>query len=150
MLAMTAESPNGLLMAGRLIAEDSLSVTRGELHVDYATNRMVINSGYIWSVADAYEARPDRISELVLGGRYNVTPNWTATASGLYDFEADSYRLADFGLTYLNECVRFDLSLSRRFTSSTTVKPSTVVDLSVALLGFGGGGSAGPARVCRQ
>jgi LPS-assembly protein len=150
MLAVTAESPNGLLMAGRLIAEDSLSVTRGELHLDYATNRMVINSGYIWSVADAYEARPDRISELVLGGRYNVTPNWTATASGLYDFEADSYRLADFGLTYLNECVRFDLSLSRRFTSSTTVKPSTVVDLSVALLGFGGGGSAGPARVCRQ
>lgn len=150
MIAVTGETPTGIYLAGRMIAADDLTVTRGELHVEYETDHAAFNSGYIWSAADAFESRPDRISELVLGGRYDLTPNWTASASGRYDFEADSYRRADFGLTFKNECVLFDLSLSRRFTSSTTVKPSTNVDLSVELLGFGGGTAAGPARVCRR
>ena len=42
------------------------------------------------------------------------------------------------GLQWRNECATIDLSLSRRFTSSTSVRPSTDFDLSVELGGFGG------------
>lgn len=150
LLAVTAETADGLSLAGRVIAGSDLSATRSEMHVAYATDRLSFNSGYIWSIADADEDRTSRVSDLVLGGSYQINPWWQASASGRYDFEGDSYRSADFGLTYRNECLNVDLSLSRRFTTSTSVKPGTTVDLSVELLGFGGGTAAGPNRMCRR
>ena len=150
LLALTAETADGLALAGRVIADTDFSVTRGEVHAAYDAQRFTVNSGYIWSIADPYEGRTDRVSDLVLGGSYKITPWWEASASGRYDFEGDSYRSADFGLTYRNECLNVDLSLSRRFTTSTSVRPGTTVDLSVELLGFGGGTAAGPARTCRR
>lgn len=150
LLALTAETADGLSLAGRVIAASDLSVTRGEMHAAYESDRFTVNSGYIWSIADPAEGRPDRVSDLVLGGSYQITPWWQTSASGRYDLEGDSYRSADFGLTYRNECLNVDLSLSRRFTTSTSVRPGTTVDLSVELLGFGGGTAAGPARMCRQ
>jgi LPS-assembly protein len=50
---------------------------------------------------------------------------------------------------FLNECLKLDVSLSRRFTSSTSVTPTTDFSLSLDLVGFGGGAAAGPARTCR-
>lgn len=150
MLALTAETAGGLELAGRLIADGDLSVTRGEMHVDYSADRFAVNSGYIWSIADPAESRPNQVSDFLIGGSYEITPFWKASASGRYDFEGDSYRSADFGLTYRNECLNVDLSLSRRFTTSTSVRPGTTVDLSIELLGFGGGTAAGPSRTCRR
>lgn len=150
LLAMTAETAGGLELAGRLIAQDDLSVTRGEMRVDYGAERFSVSSTYIWSIADTAESRPEAVSDLVLGGSYRLTPYWQASAAGRYDFQGDSYRSADFGLTFRNECLNVDLSLSRRFTTSTSVRPGTTVDLSVELLGFGGGTEAGPSRTCRR
>ncbi len=150
LLAVTAETAGGLNLAGRVIADDDLSVTRGEVLAEYATPDLWLNTGYIWSIADLDESRPSRVSDLVLGAGYQISPGWQATAAGRYDFEADQYSSADFGLSFKNECLLVDLSLSRRFTSSTTVRPGTTVDLSVELLGFGGGTEAGPARTCRR
>lgn len=150
LLAVTADTPSGLELAGRIIADDDLSVTRGEVLADYGSDRVWGNLGYVWSIADAAESRDDAVSDLVIGGGYQITPAWSATASGRYDFTTDSYRSADFGLEFKNECLLVDLSLSRRFTSSTTVRSGTTVDLSVELLGFGGGTEAGPARMCRR
>ena len=53
------------------------------------------------------------------------------------------------GIGYRNECVNIDLSLSRRFTSSTNVEPSTDVGLTVSLNGFGQDGRP-YARGCTQ
>ncbi len=150
MFALTAESANGLSLAGRVITDSNLSAARSEVHVDYAANGFSVNSGYIWSIADATEGRNAQVSDFVLGGGYQINPWWSATASGRYDFEGDSYRTADFGLAYRNECLNIDLSLSRRFTTSTTVSPGTTVDFSVKLVGFGTGTAAGPNRMCRR
>ena len=54
------------------------------------------------------------------------------------------------GVEFRNECLRMDLSLSRRFTTSTSVSPTTDIGFSVDLLGFGGSAKAGPARACRS
>ena len=70
--------------------------------------------------------------------------------SGRYDFEADRATRAGVGLEFRNECLLVDLSLSRRFTTSTSVKPTTDFGLSVDLLGFGGSAKPGPARRCRS
>jgi LPS-assembly protein len=63
---------------------------------------------------------------------------------------ADRGTVAGLGVEFLNECVRLDVSLSRRFTSSTSVTPTTDFNLSLDLVGFGGSGTGGPARTCRQ
>lgn len=66
-----------------------------------------------------------------------------------YDFAADRAASAGLNLAFRNECLKLDLAVSRRFTSSTSVRPTTDFGLSVDLLGFGGKAKRGPAAACR-
>lgn len=149
MVGATVDAPGGLQLAGRMITSSNLDVTRGEVHAAYSSSRYSISAGYINSIADPVEARVDKVSDIVLSGSYTFTPQWSGTASGRYDFDADSYSRIDLGLAYRNECASFDLSISRRLTSSTNLQPSTTVDVSFGLIGFGSGAS-GAARMCRN
>lgn len=141
--------PQGLAMTNRLIIDDGFGLTKAELRVDLQRQQYGLSSSYLWIQADPGENRLTDSEELVLDGRYDLTPNWEAKASGRFDLEADRATQAGLGLEFRNECLALDLSLSRRFTSSTSVEPTTDFGLSVDLLGFGGGGKAGPARRCR-
>ena len=116
----------------------------------HSTPKTALSSSLIWAVADPLEDRPDPTQEITFDARRKLTPNLTAKVSGRYDFVGDQGTLAGLGLEFLNECVRFDVSLSRRFTSSTSVTPTTDFGLSLDLVGFGGGVTGGPARSCRQ
>lgn len=149
MIGATLDTPGGLQVAGRVIASSNFDVTRGEMHAAFTTSRYSISAGYINSIADPVEARVDRVSDIVLSGSYQFTPQWSGTASGRYDFVADGYSRVDMGLTYRNECASFDLSVSRRLTTSTNLQPSTTIDVSFGLIGFGSG-SSGAARQCRK
>ncbi|WP_137112320.1 LPS-assembly protein LptD [Rhodobacter sp. SY28-1] len=141
---------DGLAVTGRLVLDDDLSVTKGEARVTLNGPKTAIATSVIWAVADPSENRPDPTQEFTFDARRKVTPNWTAKLSGRYDFVADRGSVAGMGLEFLNECVRFDVSLSRRFTSSTSVNPTTDFGLSLDLVGFGSGVTGGPARTCRQ
>lgn len=141
---------DGLAITGRLVMDDELSLTKGEARVTLNGPKTAIASSMIWAVADPLENRPEPTRELSVDARRKLSPNWTATFSGRYDFEADQGTVAGLGLVFLNECVRFDVSLSRRFTSSTSVNPTTDFGLSLDLVGFGSGVTGGPARTCRQ
>lgn len=141
---------DGLGLTGRVLFDDGLDATKAEMRLDLSRDRYGLSSSYIWAVADTLENRPFDTAELVVDGHYDVTGNWTVSGQSRYDFAASRASRAGFGVAYRNECIRVDLSLSHRFTSSTSVKPNTNFDLSVDLLGFGSGGEAGPARVCRR
>ncbi len=141
---------DGLALSGRLVLDDDLSVTKGEARVTVNGPRTAVATSVIWAVADPLENRPDPTQEITFDARRKITPNWTANFSGRYDFVADRGTVAGLGLEFLNECIRFDVSLSRRFTSSTSVKPTTDFGLSLDLVGFGSGVTGGPARTCRQ
>lgn len=141
---------DGLAVTGRLVIDDGLGLTKGEARVTMNGAKTSVATSVIWAVADPLENRPDPTQEFTLDARRRVTPNWTAKVSGRYDFVADRGTVAGLGLEFLNECVRLDVSLSRRFTSSTSVNPTTAFGLSLDLVGFGGGVTGGPARTCRQ
>lgn len=141
---------DSLALSGRLVLDDDFGVTKAEARVTVSTPKTALSSSMIWAVADPLENRPDPTQEITFDARRKITPNWTAKASGRYDFQGDQGTLAGLGLEFLNECVRFDVSLSRRFTSSTSVSPTTDFGLSLDLVGFGGGVTGGPARSCRQ
>ena len=140
----------GMGLTNRLIFNDDLALTKGELLAAVSGARYGFAAGYVYAVADLAENRPDPTSELNIYSTYKITSNWTAQFANRYDFEAARAANAGIGLTYRNECLLVDLSLSRRFTSSTSVKPTTDFGLSVELLGFGGGSAPGPARGCRR
>ncbi|WP_128516737.1 LPS-assembly protein LptD [Tabrizicola thermarum] len=141
---------DGLALSGRLVLDDDLSVTKGEARVTVNGPKTAVATSVIWAVADPLESRPVPTQEITFDARRKITPNWTANFSGRYDFVADRGTVAGLGLEFLNECIRFDVSLSRRFTSSTSVKPTTDFGLSLDLVGFGSGVTGGPARTCRQ
>lgn len=140
----------GLALTNRMILADDLAVTKGELRLDVTRPGYALATGYSYVPADVEEDRPDAINELALDGSYDLTRAWTVHGTGRYNLDAATLAEAGVNLTFRNECLNVDLSLSRRFTASTSVSPSTVFGLSVELLGFGGSATAGPARQCRQ
>lgn len=141
--------PGGLTLTNRMLIDTGLELTKAEFRMDLQRERYGLSSSYVWLQADAAEDRDADTQELYLDGRYAMTESWTGKLSARYDFEADRATRAGIGMQYRNECLLVDLSLSRRFTSSTSVDPTTDFGLSVDLLGFGGSAKAGPARKCR-
>jgi LPS-assembly protein len=150
LLAWGVQNADGVSLTNRLLLSDDLSLTKAELRFDLARPRYSLSGGYEYLLADPAENRPDRLSELVLDARYDLTRNWSAGLANRYDLVAHRATRAGLVMTFQNECVDFNLSLSRRYTSSTNVRPSTDFGLSVELLGFGGGSAAGAAKVCRR
>jgi LPS-assembly protein len=137
-------------LTNRIVFDDDFSMTKAEFAAKYTADRFSLITGYVHTQADASESRNDPISELTLTSGFQFNQNWTGRLASRYDFESERTAKASAGLTFRNECLLVDLSLSRRFTSSTSVKPTTDFGLAVELLGFGGGSAAGPARQCRR
>ncbi len=146
LIAMQLQS-EGLSVTNRMVMDDDLSLSKGELRLDFNQNRYAVAAGYVYAVADLTENRPDATQELVLDASYDLTPAWTASLVTRQDLIAGRATRAGLGVTFRNECMDLNLSLSRRYTSSTTVQPTTDFGIQVEILGIGGN-QAGPARQC--
>ena len=147
-MAWSVEDDRGLAVTNRLVIDDTLSLTKAEMRFDYANPSLTLSGGYEYLLADASEDRAETASEIVLAARRKLAANWTADLATRYDLRSQRFARAGLDLDFRNECLALTLSLSRRYTSSTSVKPSTDFGLSVELLGFGGGSEGGPSRVC--
>ena len=79
-------------------------------------------------------------NEFALDARYRVQPNWELRGLWRYDVASDSNLRAGAGITYGNECAEFDLSVSRRYTSSDNLPPSTSIGFNLRLAGIGDDG----------
>jgi len=148
--AVNVDLTGQLALTARAVLDNDLDLTKGEARFSYNGTRTALATSLIYAVADPMENRPDPTREVTFDARRKLNPNWTAKLSGRYDFVADRGTVAGMGVEFLNECVRFDVSLSRRFTSSTSVSPTTDFGLTLDLVGFGSGVTGGPARSCRQ
>lgn len=148
--ALQLATDRGLSLTNRLLLDESLSMTKAELLFSYDQPRYGIEAGYLFHRADPAEGRSIDTKELVFDGHMALgQAGWSARLMNRYDLEAERASNAGLGLAFRNECLVVDLSLSRRFTSSTSVDPTTDFSISLELLGFGGSGEAGPARQCR-
>ncbi|PWE34166.1 LPS-assembly protein LptD [Maritimibacter sp. 55A14] len=144
-----AVSP-GLSLVHRAVFDDDLDFAKAEARLGWTTEDLELASSYVWLRADPAESRPEDLSEIYVDAGYQLTDQWRARANWRYDIVADDTTRAGFGVTYQNECIAVDLSLSRRFTSSTNVTPSTDFGLTVSLTGFGDrGDGASRAHKCR-
>ncbi len=139
-----------LNLINRSIFDDQFSIARNETRLDWTGDLFNIGSSFIWLEADAPLGRPIDTSEWNVDGAYRLSRHWTLSSEFRYDFAANRTTRAGLGLTYQNECAIVDLSVSRRFTSSTNVTPTTDFNMSVQLAGFGARGIGGEsfARRC--
>lgn len=151
MATLHLAGPQGAVFQGRAVFDDRLHLARGEMRMAVERDRFGLAAGWLWAEADVAENRLTNTAEWVADGRLRLAQNWSARGSARYDFEARRATAAAVGLEFANECLRVDLTVSRRFTTSTTVAPTTDFGLSVDLLGFGGSRAAGPAgKACRN
>lgn len=127
---------NGVAVTARTIFDNGFSFSKAELRGDWVSQRAALAGTYLWLQSDLAEQRPDETSELWFDGSYQLTPTWRAGASARYDLANTRAAEASFGLVYTNECVEIDLSVSRSFTSSTNVEPTTDFGFTIALRGF--------------
>lgn len=135
--ALHLRGAGGFGLTSRTVLDEDLKATKSEMRLSYAGPRLSLGASYVWVVAEPAEGRPERTDELTVDSTFAFTRHWSGSAAVRYDFEAKRAQSAGVGLGYRNECLAVDLSLSRRFTSSTSLTPTTDVGLTVSLNGFG-------------
>lgn len=148
--SVDVELARQLSLSTRVLFDDDLDVTKNDLRLDWFADRLSVGTSFTWVNANPAETRPDDLSEWRLDAAYRFRDNWIGLANWRFDGAAEEPTRAGVGLGYRNECVTVDLSLSRRFTSSTNVTPSTDLGFMVSLAGFGSRGGGGPARRCAR
>ncbi|WP_406870333.1 LPS assembly protein LptD [Thioclava sp. 'Guangxiensis'] len=149
LLASNLQTSNGLTLSNRAQFDDEFDATREELRLAFSGEKYDLAAGYLWMDKDILAGTSEDISELQLDSEWKWARGWSGTFDARYDLVAERAAKAKLGVTWVNDCVSVDLSLSRRFTSSTNVDPETSVGLSVALAGFGGANDGTSAsKVC--
>ncbi len=136
-------------LQGRALISDSFDIAKTESRLAYIQDNWQLSAAHLWVTADADEDRDNPIHEIRLDGSYQLNDFWQISAKTDIDIAASQVTSGKLGLQYKNECLSVDLSLSRRFTASENVDPSTDIGVQVALLGFGGA-QGGKARKCIQ
>ncbi|MEP4981795.1 LPS assembly protein LptD [Ascidiaceihabitans sp.] len=136
LLAGQIKSKGGFSVTGRALFNEKFDVSKAELRGDWAGQRSSFGTSYVWLTADTAEDRPTAVSELTFDGTYKLSNVWTANANWRYDLVDDRAASAGLGIQYVNECVTVDFSVKRRYTSSTSVEPSTNLGFTISLRGF--------------
>ncbi|MEM1076318.1 MAG: LPS assembly protein LptD [Pseudomonadota bacterium] len=127
---------NGLAFTARTLFDSSFDFTKAEVLGQYVRPKMAVSGSYIWLIKDEVEGRSLDTSEIYLDGRYNVSDSWVANADWRYDMVENRSSTAGLSLVYFNECVEVDFSVRRRYTSSSSLEPSTSFGLTIGLRGF--------------
>ncbi len=131
------DTGTGLNVVGRILLDNDYGVTKNELRASYEADRWEVSGAFAYLSADVDEDRTTNASELAIAAAYDIRRSFTLSGDLRYDFTTSSTTEAGLGLTYLNECVEVELSVSRNFTSSASVTPSTDFGLTIGLRGFG-------------
>ena len=141
---------DGLLFDSRALVNDDATVNRADARVVWENDDTVLTAAYIWQDEDPDEDRDDPISEWSFDGAFQLSEAWAVTLDGRYDVADDRPVSGGIGLEWQNECVNIDVSVSRSYTSSDTVDPTTTYGLSGTITGFSAGRASGLAAGCKN
>lgn len=136
LLAGQIVSNSGLVLTGRSLFETDFQISKAEIRGDYDFKRGRVAGSFVWLQEDDEEDRDSNVAELSIDGSYDINPLWTASSDLSYDIGTDEPAEAGFGLRYENECVSVLLSVTRQFTSSSSVEASTDFGFNIGLRGF--------------
>ncbi|NIZ60744.1 LPS-assembly protein LptD [Sedimentitalea sp. CY04] len=136
LLAGQLKLDDGLAISTRGLLNGNVNFSKAEIRGDWFNQLAQVSGSYLWLGTDAEEGRPEETSEFWFDGSYKIHPNWSATANLRYDISDSRASRAGIGFVYSNECVKVDLSVNRRYTTTSSVEPSTDFGFTIALNGF--------------
>lgn len=143
--------PDGFILGANALVDASTGVTRADSRIGWRNDTVDLSAAYIWQASDAAENRNQTVSEWTLDADLVLSRAWSVNLDARYDIAADRPVRGGVGFQWRNECVKIDVSASRRFSSSSNVAPTTTFGLSGSLSGFSAGRSlGGPAAACRN
>ena len=142
LLAGQLQTANGWSLAGRGLLNGDFSFTKAEVRAGWNKENVGLVGSYVWQQRDPAENATSQISEIWLDGRYRIDQNWLTQGLARYDLSESEPIRYGLGVTYQNECVQVNMTVSRRYTSSSSIEPSTEFGFTVALTGYSveGGG----------
>lgn len=126
-----------LQIINRAVFDQSFDFTSNELALNWQGEDYNIFTTYTFLEADLTEGRPRDAAEWAFDAQYDIGRSWQGAVNWRYDFVDNQATRAGLAIAYVTECVDIGFTLSRRFTTSTTVTPTTEFGLTVALNGFG-------------
>lgn len=139
-----------LTLVNRSLFDNGLDFTSSELSLYWSGDRHDLVTSYTYLEADLGEDRPEDLAEWAFDANYNLNSGWEAGVNWRYDFMETSPTRAGLSLGFQNGCVDMEFSVSRRYTTSTTLEPATSFGFTVSLAGFGAGREGrSTARSCR-
>ncbi len=151
LLAGQLKFNDGIALTARGLLNDSVNFSKAEVRGDWHHDALALSGSYLWLGTDTAENRTTETSEIWVDGSYEVSPSWKASANLRYDISDSRATRAGIGLAYSNECMTVDLSVNRRYTSTTSVDPSTDFGFSISMNGFSvNTGSKQYRRSCRH
>lgn len=136
-------APSGFLFDARSLWDDTSGLTVADSRIVWRNSWVTLGANYIWQAADAAEGQTSTVSEWTFDSAFEINDAWSLELDGRYNVAADRPVRAGIGLQWRNECVTIDVSASRRYTSSSTVDPTTTYGLSASIGGFSAGRAAG-------
>jgi len=150
LLAGRVESPQGVTVGLRMLMDDGRDLSRGEASVIWnqpqGTNLM---ARYLYVAANPAELRARPLNEWSLDVAHRFRSGWVGRVGWDYDIGSGTWANARTGVEFRNECLSVDVSLSRRFASSTNLRATTRFGLRVELLGLSGRSTGPSGRACR-
>lgn len=133
------------------LLDDDLDLSIFEARLGWnGPGRLVLASNYIWQSADRAVNLTENVSELFTAASVPLTRTWSARGEVRRDFTAGRTNRSGLVLAYANECVRVDLSVTRRFRATSDPEPTTTYGLTVELAGFGSADGDPAAARCRN
>ncbi|MFW8592795.1 LPS-assembly protein LptD [Cribrihabitans neustonicus] len=125
-----------LALTARGLLSGSANFSKAEFRGDWRTDRVNLTGSYLWLGTDPQEDRSEEASEMWFDGSYDINPSWSASARLRYDISDGRATRAGVGVAYSTECVTVDLSVNRRYTSTTSIEPATDFGFTISLNGF--------------
>lgn len=136
LVAGQIKTQSGLSLTGRALFGTDFNPAKTEARASWQTSRYALGASYVWLGADTAEDRTSTVSEWSVDGLYRFNRHWSGSANIRYDVVSKKAAEAGLGMQFRNECIEIDLALSRRFTSSIVLTPSTDFSFTIGLKGF--------------
>ncbi|TCL09590.1 LPS-assembly protein [Shimia isoporae] len=136
LIAGRFSTAKGLAVGGRTLLGTDGELSKAEARLGWTNKKLWLDASFIWLDADPAQSRPDLLAEWAIDSSYRMSRHWTGLLDWRFDAGSGETAEAGLGLEYRNECLKVELSLSRKFSTSTRVASDTSFGLSVTLLGF--------------
>lgn len=124
-------------LSHRMRLADDGSLSRNNLAGQAEYGRLRFQGQYTFLEANPDIGQDDEREEISFAAGFRLSPTWSIRGSGRQDLEIGEFVGISSKITYAHECCKVDFFISRRFTKSINVPPSTSLGIQINLITLG-------------